>query len=187
MKGDNDQAIAECTEAIRLDPDYAFAYRTRGDARYARADYEPAVADYAEVLRREPENVWVLVARGRAHARQKNREAAVKDFEEAIRLAPEDSAIYGGIAWFLATCPDAEARDGQLAVQYATKAVELKKDSDQLDTLAAAYAEIGDFDKAIQTQQQAIDDPTAATNESWSATLRGRLKQYQEKTPYREK
>jgi tetratricopeptide (TPR) repeat protein len=57
-----------------------------------------------------------------------------------------------------ATCPEASIRNGQLAVADAKKACELDIWilESYIDTLAAAYAETGDFASAIRYQEQAI-------------------------------
>jgi Flp pilus assembly protein TadD len=51
MTGDYDRAIADCTEALRLDPKDARAYSTRGDACYMQGDYDRAITDYTEAIR----------------------------------------------------------------------------------------------------------------------------------------
>ena len=58
----------------------------------------------------------------------------------------------------MATCPEAKYRDGGKAVESATRACELTKwkSSEFLNTLAAAYAESGDFDAAVTWQTRAI-------------------------------
>ena len=54
-KGDNDRAIADYTEAIRLDPKYANAYNNRGVSLQAdKGDYDRAIADYNEAIRLDP-------------------------------------------------------------------------------------------------------------------------------------
>jgi tetratricopeptide (TPR) repeat protein len=62
------------------------------------------------------------------------------------------------LAWLLATSPYDEVRNGREAVRYGEKAASGSKwkDSTILDTLAAAYAESGQFDQAISAEQQAM-------------------------------
>src|SRR5262249_18001928 len=61
-----------------------------------------------------------------------------------------DPAALNGLAWALATCVDSAVRDGPAAVDLAEKAVAAtnRKDANMLDTLAAAYAEVGRFSDA---------------------------------------
>jgi serine/threonine-protein kinase len=88
------------------------------------------------------------------------------------------------LAWVLATCPIDELRDAQAAVQHGERACELTEyeQTDALTRLAAAYAEAGDFAKAVETQQKAIANETGG---SAIAEMRVRLLQYELKIPYR--
>jgi tetratricopeptide (TPR) repeat protein len=90
----------------------------------------------------------------------KRYEGVVSDYEAAIRLDPSDSH-HRNLALFLSTCPDAKYRDGKRAVEHARTAIEKageKADRNHLLTLAAAHAEAGDFDAAVQEQQKALKD-----------------------------
>jgi serine/threonine-protein kinase len=71
-------------------------------------------------------------------------------------------------------------------VSEATRACELTEWKNQayLDTLAAAYAEAGDFENAVKFQSQAIE-PSAASGDQ-QAGMRKRLELYRKKKPYRE-
>jgi serine/threonine protein kinase/tetratricopeptide (TPR) repeat protein len=106
---------------------------------------------------------------------------------ERYRRAAEngDPQELNGAAWLLATCEDAAVRDGPLAVTYAAKAVAAtsRKDPGILDTLAAAYAEVGDFAKALRVQKEA---QALAQNESVKEEFALRIKSYESNTPHRE-
>jgi tetratricopeptide (TPR) repeat protein len=98
----------------------------------------------------------------------------------------DDPRAINRLAWFLATCPEAAIRDGAEAVRLAEKAVAAsnRKVPIYLDTLAAAYAEAGQFDKAVAVQKETIAISTSNQARQWYAS---RLKLYEAKTPYRER
>jgi tetratricopeptide (TPR) repeat protein len=98
-----------------------------------------------------------------------NHELEVAALEEVLKSDPDDAFTLNGLARVLASCPDASLRDGKMAVELATRACELNKwtGASFLDTLAAAYAETGDYTAAVRWQREAIaklspEDPTRA-------------------------
>jgi hypothetical protein len=90
------------------------------------------------------------------------------------------------LAWFAATCPDEASRDGRQAVLDATRACERTfwKAEMTLDTLAAAHAEVGDFEQALKYQKQALECGDLPVNIRPKAEAR--LALYQQGKPYRE-
>jgi tetratricopeptide (TPR) repeat protein len=100
----------------------------------------------------------------------------------------EDAALaMNCAAWICATCPDDKVRNGKEAVEYATKACELTewKDASWVDTLAAAYAELGDFKAAVEWQEKAIGlGRQRSVSAGILADFESRLKLYQEGRPY---
>ena len=112
---------------------------------------------------------------------------ALAHLEAAYAVNPGDVTIVNNLAWLLATSPEATQRDGPRAVRLAEWACKTTshKSPPLLDSLAAAYAQTGQFDQAIRTTEQAIEivrrNPKASTE-----TLESRLKLYRAGLPYHE-
>src|SRR5262249_18402364 len=75
-KGDNDRAIADYTEAIRLNPKYAYPYNGRGNAYNDKKDYVRAIADYTEAIKIDPAYASPHNGRGNARRSKGERDAA---------------------------------------------------------------------------------------------------------------
>ena len=88
-------------------------------------------------------------------------------------------------AWILATSRHDRIRNGVLALHLAQRAVAQDESPGTLDTLAAAYAEKGDFARAVATQRSAISAISAET-ENLREELTGRLAKYEAREPWRE-
>jgi len=112
---------------------------------------------------------------------------AVGHFHHAHRLEPAYRAA-NNLAWLLATCPDDAIRNGPEAVTLSEPLCRKNQFSDasSLDTLAAAYTEVGRFDEAVRTVSAAITIAQKMAAKSLVAELRRRLRKYEEKQPHRE-
>lgn len=124
-----------------------------------------------------------MYAGGRGVARDETQ--ASQWFRKASESTDADSL--NGLSWFLATSTDDTIRDGTNALIFAERAVAFTSRTNDfiLDTLAGAYAEAGQFQKAISTEQEAIalrKDEKVSQNRGYLA----RLKLYEENKPYRE-
>ena len=51
MKGEFDKAIADYTEAIRMNPQSAEAYRGRGHVYGVKCDFDKSISDFTESIR----------------------------------------------------------------------------------------------------------------------------------------
>ena len=183
-KKEYDKAIADYNESVQLDPRFAMAFNNRGNAWGKKKEYDKAIAGYNEAIRLDPKFALAFYNRGNAWSRKKDYDKAIADFNEAVRLDPKNANAYNSRAWLWATCVDGKFRDGMKAVESATCASELTEWNRNYDvgTLAAAYAEAGDFEKAVELQEKAnklYADVEAKKGEE-------RLKLYKEKKPYRE-
>ncbi len=152
------QAIKIFDQVIKTNQDYWEAYRLRGDTRLGLGDHENAI----------------------------------KDFESALEFAPEAetdrSGILNNLSWVLSTTPNDALRDGKRALEYAIEACKLTdyKAPHILSTLAAAHAEVGEFDQAVEWSQKGVE-LARETNAAQLEQLESELKSYQEKKPWREK
>ncbi|WP_244325727.1 tetratricopeptide repeat protein [Shewanella aestuarii] len=98
-----------------------------------------------------------------------------------------DTVSLGNVAWILATCPEAEYRDGSKAVNLSLKLLETNEnDPTILDNLAAGYAEMGDFTQAVNIQKKAIDALKYTPELVKSDEFNLRLQQYENNQAYRE-
>jgi tetratricopeptide (TPR) repeat protein len=118
-------------------------------------------------------------------AREGKYAEALDTLGDAIKLDPTYADAYNNAAWYLATCPDDKLRDGAQAVAYARKACELSgwQTPHHLGTLAAACAEAGQFDEAINWQEKALEFPEYAQHHGVDARMR--LALYRKGKPYR--
>ena len=93
-KGDMDRAIADYTEALRLNPKYALAYSNRGLAYRDKGDTDRAIANLTEAIRLDPKSAIAYNNRGSAYWRKGENDRAIADYTEALRLDPKNAIAY---------------------------------------------------------------------------------------------
>ena len=91
----NERTLESFTEAIRLNPEDAFAYYSRGAAYYDLGRHDLAMQDYDAVIRLDPQNGRAYTGRGATYHSFRQYERAIQDYDEAIRLDPRDALAYG--------------------------------------------------------------------------------------------
>lgn len=184
IKHEYDKAIADYTQAIRIYPLWANTFNNRGWTYHRRKEYDKAIADYNSALRLDPHCVLAIVNRGFAWEDKGEYYKSIDDFKRAIKEDPKYGRAHAALGWLYATCPDKKFRDGKLAVKSATAACELTqwKDPGKLAVLAAAYAESGDFARAVRWQRQANERHLDPADRRMGQE---RLALYEAKKPFR--
>jgi tetratricopeptide (TPR) repeat protein len=185
--GQPDRAVQDITESIRLAPDSPGWHNNRGLVYHNKKDPDGAIAEYTEAIRLDPTDSIAHYNRGNAFRSKKEYARALTDYQEAVRLDPRDPNPHNGLAWVWATCPQDNMRDGKRAVEEAKIACELTgyHRASDLGTLAAAYAEAGQFEEAGKWQRKALDD--AGYSRTHGEQGREMQKLFAENKPYREK
>ena len=111
-----------------------------------------------DAVRLEPDSDLARVRLGILAHQMGDYKRQIEVLREAVNAGSTSVELINNYAYALATCPVEELRDGTTAVSAAEKAIELAAEPlpALMDTLAAAYAEAGQFDQAIKTMQSAI-------------------------------
>jgi Tfp pilus assembly protein PilF len=113
---------------------------------------------------------------------------ALREYRTALKLAPDSAVTKNNLAWLLATCPKASLRNGAEAVELALQAVQATAEPNPgvLDSLAAAYAEAGQFDRAVQTARDAETLAVLQNESALAKDIQGRIALYEARKPFRE-
>ncbi|WP_439394981.1 tetratricopeptide repeat protein [Bradyrhizobium sp. PMVTL-01] len=159
-KGENDRAIADYTEALRLNPKYAIAYNNRGLAFSEKGENDRAIADYNEALRLDPKYAIAYNNRGLAYWRKGENDRAIADYNEALRLNPKYAVAYSsrGLAY-------SEKGENDRAIADETEALRLDpKLTVAYNNRGLAYWRKGENDRAIADETEALRlDPKLAS------------------------
>ena len=167
----------------------AAALWARGDIEEAKIQSRIGNIIHAESAVQDfPLNIAARDSLGALLVQNGNVQEAIAQWETSLQINPNDGNAQNNLAWVLSTYPDGLIRNGKRAVELAQSATMLPGgDSPMvLRTLAAAYAEAGEFSNAITTTERAIDLAAGQGSRSLVETLRHELEMYQQNKPYRE-
>jgi tetratricopeptide (TPR) repeat protein len=182
-QGKLSEAVADYTRAVNATPDDAELYRARAHALQSLGHFDRAIADLNYSIQLDPTSAECLTQRGNIMAERGDFGHALADFRQAAAIDPHLADAQRSLAWFYATCPEKGYRDAQKALAAAENAVKLSGPDDYfaLESLAAAQANAGQFDAAVDTQREAANAAPAQVAEP----LRQRLALYEQQQPYR--
>jgi tetratricopeptide (TPR) repeat protein len=181
-----DEAAAEFEEAVRLAPEYAEAHNNLGAVFHFLGRLEDAGRHYRLAASLQPDNVEAENNLARLLVQQGRADEAVGHFRRALAANPDFPFALAGLAWIRATADDS-LRAGDEAVQLAERADRLTghQEPSVLDALAAAYAEVGRFDRAVEAAEAARRAAERAGLSNLAVEIGQRLVLYGRREPYR--
>ena len=161
QKGDVAGAKRNVDTVIQRDPTFWPALYVRAQIYSHQGKYDMALKDCNEALRQDRTVVEAALLRATINGHLGKYAESLKEFDYLVSLHPRNvtlARVLSDRAWLRATCPNASFRNGQQAVKDAKAACSIMvwKDEHMIDTLAAAYAETGDFNSAVQYASQAL-------------------------------
>jgi tetratricopeptide (TPR) repeat protein len=120
-----------------------------------------AILDCNRVLLKYPKFIEAALMRAQANAHLGRYADSLEEFNYIVRIRPHLDSYARALscrAWFFATCPNSSFRNSKQAVEDAKIACKLTNWHDEIaiDSLAAAYAESGDFDSAVRYAEHAL-------------------------------
>jgi len=186
--GQRKEAIYYLSEALRRNPGAAQLHFHLGSELLRAGEAEPAIASLGEAVRLAPGWPEAHLQLADALTAKGDPTEAAAQYREAIRLKPSLTAAVNNLAWILATCPDGKLRDGPEAVRLAEQACEQTawKETFLIGTLSAAYAETGQFEKAVEISRKACELADTLGQTNLLARNRQFLLKFQSHEPYRE-
>jgi len=188
QKGRIDEAIAHYQKAITARPDDFLARYGLGHALLEKGELDSAIQACRSALFVRPLDADCHTTLAIALEEKGNPAEAIQHYNKALELAPKSTATLTNLAWLLATSQDASLRNGLKAVELAKRADRLVGGTNALvlRTLAAAYAENGEFANAIGTARSAMQLARVHGEDSLVTDLDQQIALYELGIPYRE-
>ena len=187
LHGDVEGSFQHLREALRINPLSVQDHFVLGKFMLEQGRPEQALAELEAALAIRPHFESCEEALARAYEALGKGSEALVHWRKAQLIDTTSASAMIGAAWLLATAPDASLRNGAEAVRLGESAMAVQPgNAEVLDTLAAAYAEEGQFSRASSTETHALELAKAQTNKLLTAAIRAHLALFAKQMPIRE-
>jgi len=174
------------SHAVEVTRDNYIMHSNYGKVLNDKGRFNEAIEHFKQSLRINPKYVRAHVNLGIMYYYEGNVKQAIVHWNTALSLEPNNVGALNHLAWLRATQKKPEFRNPDQAVYLARRACGLTnyREPNLLDTLAAAYAAAGNFNKAIKTAERALELCQFPTQEALKEEIKGRLGLYKAGKPY---
>lgn len=157
--GQSQRSEAYLRRAVEISPRNPRSRQRLGEWLAAHGRGAEAIEQFRRAVTLNPTNSIAHSQLATSLLEQKQVPDALSAYREALRWNPDNLAALNNTAWLLATSPEDRIRNGKEAVQLAERAARLTQRGEALvlGTLAAAYAEDGQYEVAVKTALEARD------------------------------
>lgn len=174
-------------QAIEIEEVSIQAHYNYGIHLFNQAKTQLALTHYKKCIELNPSFEPAYTELTGYYLSQKRYKDAIHTLKAGAQHVPGSAAFVHTLTKLLSACTDDTSRDGILALHYAHKAMELtgNKHPTVMGTLAFAYAEAGNFEKAVETVDQAIQIAEAKGNSKLTKSLHAQRQGYLEGRAHR--
>ena len=186
--GWEERAIEHYRSAVGIDSGFKEAYFQLANVLMRKELLEEAIQQYGRVVELDPSNGFAHFMRAMALVRVQRWGEARSGLEKGLAALPDDSDLGHALARLLAACPQAKIRDGRRALQILQEVFKREKSAEfeHVETLAMAYAEVGQFDRAVQVQQMMIQEVTRGNRAELPKLFQENLARYERREACRQ-
>ena len=186
--GKLDDAIQQYRTALKFKPDYIGVYYNLGNAYARKGDTEHAIYNYRKALQFDPDFFKSYYNIAKMLFNQGKIGEAIQNYQKALSINHDTPQTLYNLSWIYATSENSRYRNGIKALKLAGKLCMLTgyQQPLALDALAAAYAENGNYKKAVEIAQRALVLALRVGPKKMAIGLEQRLKLYETGRPFRQ-
>jgi protein O-mannosyl-transferase len=187
--GQQREAIVQFQKVLEQIPGDPLIHYNLGTALYQEGKVDEAIEHFRQTLKTQPDFSRAHNRLGVALLQKGLVDEAIVHFQRALEIRSDFTNAWnylGNAVWQLATSPNTSIRNGPKALALAQQLDRRSGGNNPatLDTLAAAYAETGQFPAAVDTAQRALVLALAQNNTALAETLRQQIKLFQAGSPF---
>jgi len=177
-----EEAIRHYSLALELKPNFFEAHLHSANSLMRLGRHAQAEGHYARVVELKGGHAFARFMQAMALVRLGRYQSARSRLEEGHRVLPGDIDISHALARLLAAAPDGRVRNGPLALQLLQKVFQAQEEVsfEHVETLAMAFAETGQFQRAVQMQQAMIEEVTRGGRRDLAEMLQENLVRYRQ-------